>query len=59
MLMSSRLIGRWLDWLRDGSEVSKLAARHRRAGVFEQRRMLHEAIELPPLASQKTPDSDG
>jgi hypothetical protein len=39
-------IQRWLDWLRDGSEADKLAARRGLAGVFEQRRMLEEAIEL-------------
>ena len=37
---------RWLDWLRDGSEADKIAARRGLAGVFEQRGMLEEAIEL-------------
>jgi hypothetical protein len=39
-------IQRWLDWLRDGSEADKIAARRGLAGVFEQRGMLDEAIEL-------------
>jgi hypothetical protein len=39
-------IQRWLDVLRDGSEVEKLGARRGLAGVFEQRGMLQEAIEL-------------
>jgi hypothetical protein len=37
---------RWLDWLRDGSDLDKIAARRGLAGVFEQRGMLEEAIEL-------------
>ena len=39
-------IQRWLDVLRDGGEPSKIAARRGLARVFEQRRMLEEAIEL-------------
>ena len=39
-------IQRWLDVLRAGSEVEKLGARRGLAGVFEQRGMLEEAIEL-------------
>jgi hypothetical protein len=39
-------IQRWLGWLHDGSEADKLVARRRLAGVFEQRGMLEEAIEL-------------
>jgi len=39
-------IQRWLDWLRDGSEAEKIVARRGLAHVFEQRRMLAEAIEL-------------
>jgi hypothetical protein len=39
-------IQRWLDVLRDGSEADKIAARRGLAGVFEERGMLAEAIEL-------------
>jgi hypothetical protein len=39
-------IRRWLAGLRDGSEADKIAARRGLAGVFEQRGMLEEAIEL-------------
>jgi hypothetical protein len=39
-------IQRWLDWLRDGSDLDKIVARRGLAGVFEQRGMLEEAIEL-------------
>jgi hypothetical protein len=41
-----RRIERWLDWLRDGSDEDKVAARRGLAGVFEERGMLAEAIEL-------------
>jgi hypothetical protein len=41
-----RRIERWLEWLRDGSEPNKISARRGLAGVFEQRGMLNEAIEL-------------
>ena len=41
-----RQIQRWLDRLRDGSEVDKIGARRGLARVFEQRGMLEEAIEL-------------
>lgn len=37
---------RWLDSLRDGSDLNKIAARRGLAGVFERRGMLDEAIEL-------------
>ena len=46
MSTDERRIQRWLDWLRDGSEVDKIAARRGLAGVFEARGMLDEAIEL-------------
>ena len=39
-------IQRWLDVLRDGDEAAKIRARRGLAGVFEQRGMLEEAIEL-------------
>ena len=41
-----RRLERWLAWLREGSEADKIAARSGLAGVFEQRGMLREAIEL-------------
>jgi hypothetical protein len=41
-----RRIQRWLDVLRDGSEMEKIGARRALAGVFEQRGMFDEAIEL-------------
>src|SRR5215210_6129634 len=37
---------RWLEVLRDGSEADKIAARRGLAGVFEERGMIAEAIEL-------------
>lgn len=39
-------VARWLDWLRDGSDGDKIAARRGLAGVFKERGMVDEAIEL-------------
>ena len=46
MSIDEQRIQRWLDWLRDGSDADKIAARRGLAGVFEARGMLDEAIEL-------------